>query len=333
MSFKEDPSTAADYLRKAVPLMVQRQIPTNPHNYALWYSHVANSNPELSRKLLFEFPTPGSYDPDKSEQLFFEYFVKHHLPNSDSAQDALAAVLTQLFGAVNKTSEGTHQFGRSLQSTIDTVESTDNTEQIQQALNDLLQETDAVEALNKEFQSELEKARAEVESLKGQLETSEQTALLDELTQIGNRRQFDQWVDDAVSDDLVTTSLVLLDIDHFKQCNDNYGHQMGDIVLAKLGAILKQHQQGGIRPCRYGGEEFAVLFDGSATEAVRFAEKIRAALTACQFEHDGKTLQNLTASVGISESQFGDSAESLIKRADEALYSAKSNGRNRAEIG
>lgn len=70
MDFRDDLSTASDYLRMAVPLMVRRRIPPTPYNYALWYAHVQNASPELSRALLAEFPESGPYHPEISEALF-----------------------------------------------------------------------------------------------------------------------------------------------------------------------------------------------------------------------------------------------------------------------
>ncbi len=335
MKFSESAKDSAIYLRKAIPLMVERDIPPTPYNYSLWYVHAKQDNPELSRELLEQFPAKGSYDYKKSEALFFDYFIKHHLPKDPGAQNALAGLLTQLFGAVNQIEDGTRDYGDSLQNSMSLLDNTSDQQEIQSILAKLLEDTSAVEDASKAFTGELEKAKAEIEELKAQLHVSRKDALLDQLTKIGNRRAFDQAINDALANLESPTCLILLDLDHFKQCNDTYGHVMGDKVLERVGQILKGKQAEGVLPMRYGGEEFAVIFDGDEAQAVELAEEIRLAVsgTRIQQKETGKPIGSITVSIGIARAEAGEDAKTLKIRADEALYEAKGQGRNRVICG
>ncbi|UTW44795.1 GGDEF domain-containing protein [bacterium SCSIO 12696] len=334
MQFDEDSAASAQYLKQAVPLMVQRQIPTNPLNYALWYSHVKNINKELSERLLFEFPAAGTYDPQKSQQLFYDYFVRDQVPAEDETQGAVAELLSQLFDTVNKATEGTSQYSESLKNTIAAVQNTDDPKEVQKALSNLLRDTDAVNQLTQDFQSHLVEARQEVENLRQQLQASEKTALLDELTQIGNRRAFDQTIARCLRDSSQPTTLLLLDLDHFKKCNDTYGHVTGDRILEEVGDLLSGVANDQVHPMRYGGEEFAVICEQPAEAASQIAETIREQVTAISVRQadTGDIINDISVSIGVAQASADDSADSLKERADKALYQAKENGRNRVEL-
>jgi diguanylate cyclase (GGDEF)-like protein len=126
-------------------------------------------------------------------------------------------------------------------------------------------------------------------------------------------------------------ALVMMDIDHFKRFNDTFGHQAGDAVLRALGDFLKQRTRGQDAACRYGGEEFAFILSGASLEAARKrAEILREELKLLQVQHAGQLLERITLSIGISGApEHASDAAALIKAADEALYRAKKDGRDR----
>ena len=143
-------------------------------------------------------------------------------------------------------------------------------------------------------------------------------AMYDELTGILNRRGIDVKVKDMED----KGSILFFDIDHFKQVNDTYGHEFGDYVLKELGKILKQYFRKSDIVGRWGGEEFiAILPNTEYKDALIVAEKLRQIIEKYNFK--GK---NITVSIGISE--YKGNLEENLKKADEALYEAKNNGRN-----
>jgi diguanylate cyclase (GGDEF)-like protein len=126
-------------------------------------------------------------------------------------------------------------------------------------------------------------------------------------------------------------SLVLLDIDHFKRINDDFGHEVGDHALQRIGRAVRHTFRNTDSACRYGGEEFALIFpETPKDEGAKLAERLRVLVES--LPPNAEVPRSLTASFGVA--CFPDDAESipdLIRAADRALYQAKSNGRNRCE--
>ncbi len=166
------------------------------------------------------------------------------------------------------------------------------------------------------------------------LDSFEYMAMVDGLTSLGNRRRLDGDLETtlahAVARDL-PVGFAMIDVDHFKDFNDKHGHEAGDVALQTVARIITGAVRSGDVVYRYGGEEFSVLFPGAtAGEAAAAAERIRTAVEAAVIP--GEETQpggRLTVSVGIATLDGGD-APSLKRRADDALYEAKSRGRNRS---
>ena len=157
----------------------------------------------------------------------------------------------------------------------------------------------------------------------------EHLAVTDGLTGLSNHRRFQELLEEAVGLHTRSSkplSLLLLDIDHFKRFNDDFGHQVGDEVLQAVSAALKRTARDYEHPARYGGEEFAILLsDCNSQMAAIVAERFREVISSIPFAE-----RQITASFGISTSVDGSLAgRVLINRADEALYTSKRNGRNR----
>ncbi|MGD2167508.1 MAG: diguanylate cyclase [Gammaproteobacteria bacterium] len=156
--------------------------------------------------------------------------------------------------------------------------------------------------------------------------------MLDALTKVHSRyayeerlqREFERWQSDHQP-----LSFTLWDIDKFKAINDTFGHDAGDRLLRRIGLILNKHRRREDFVARIGGEEFVLLLPGTNVElAAGIAERLRAAVAGTPFNYRGKP-QSVTISCGITEFRDGDTPLSVYKRADQALYEAKDNGRNR----
>ena len=159
-------------------------------------------------------------------------------------------------------------------------------------------------------------------------------AVTDELTGLYNRRYFDRhlglMLGKAQNQDR-NMALMILDIDHFKAVNDTHGHDSGDVVLREFATRLKRNIRGIDLACRFGGEEFVVLMpDTEFRQAEAVAERVRQSIADRPFELGGGKTLAMTVSAGVTLNESGaDTAESLVKRADVALYRAKREGRNR----
>lgn len=130
-----------------------------------------------------------------------------------------------------------------------------------------------------------------------------------------------------------TLSILMIDIDFFKNINDTYGHAAGDIVLEEVAKIIKSCTRNADTAARYGGEEFVVMLNNtSASAAMAVAERIRKSVEEKSIMYDGKKI-NVTISIGVSSYNFDlESAKSIVERADNALYESKQNGRNRVTL-
>ncbi|PQP03242.1 MULTISPECIES: GGDEF domain-containing protein [Pseudomonas] len=159
-----------------------------------------------------------------------------------------------------------------------------------------------------------------------------QSALRDPLTDTGNRIAMDQTLQREIEMSRRHSqplSLLMLDIDHFKQINDTYGHSAGDEVLKAVAASIKSQLRNVDMVFRFGGEEFMILLSNTNREAAAMVgERLRFAAQAQDYVAEGKAIE-LTVSLGCSTLLPGESAESLLRRADSALYVAKREGRNR----
>lgn len=187
--------------------------------------------------------------------------------------------------------------------------------------------------VNRTLQTELARTRQEMGTEKQKTRALATEARTDKLTGLPNRRVFDEQIERYVEGWQALghkpVSLILIDVDHFKQINDRYGHPAGDAALQWLATIAgAQVREAGLA-VRYGGEEFAVLVPAAeGKEAAALAEKLREAIAAEPFRH-GDVLLRVTASLGVATAVAGEGSKSLTHRADEALYAAKKNGRNR----
>ena len=159
-------------------------------------------------------------------------------------------------------------------------------------------------------------------------------ALRDPLTGLLNRRFIDEWIDREIARTDQTGrsfGVIMADIDHFKQINDLHGHDAGDQLLKAVAHSIRESLRPGDLPCRYGGEEFLLML-ADIDEAVLLerAEQVRTKVAELRVIHRGGTLPTVTLSAGIAlYPQHGRTATQVIEAADDALYSAKRNGRNR----
>ncbi|MDX1948345.1 MAG: diguanylate cyclase [Pirellulaceae bacterium] len=167
-------------------------------------------------------------------------------------------------------------------------------------------------------------------TLEQRVHSLHEKATRDPLTQVANRAEFDRFHTSAVQSHLerrLPFSLIMCDIDHFKRINDTFGHQAGDEVLISFASLLRRHCRAGDLVARYGGEEFVLLcVDCDNATATRRAEEIRAEVS--EFPLPALEGKSITSSFGVTELQSGDTPETMLRRADRALYQAKENGRN-----
>lgn len=195
-------------------------------------------------------------------------------------------------------------------------------------------------AQNLELQKEIEKRKKVEKSLLLANKELERLAIIDGLTKVANRRRFDEYLKEEwqrMRREKLPLSLILCDIDYFKFYNDSYGHQAGDSCLYQVAQILIScTRRSSDLLARYGGEEFVMVLPNTSSEgAINLAQSICLAVEKTQIEHKASQVnQYVTLSVGVSSCipEENISIKDLIKKADDALYRSKENGRNQVNI-
>lgn len=196
--------------------------------------------------------------------------------------------------------------------------------------------TGSLEAKVAERSAEVEAKNRDLEALNARLQAAnaelDRLAHIDALTAVANRRSFDQAFAALDTSSDRPWALLMCDIDHFKRINDTLGHPIGDAVLREVSQILRDSVRGDDQLARYGGEEFvAVLRDTGRDGALDVAERVRAQVASTDFAARlGVPLWPITISIGVAVApEDGKDREQLMQRADQAMYVAKTQGRNR----
>ncbi|MEI6305934.1 MAG: GGDEF domain-containing protein [Deltaproteobacteria bacterium] len=199
----------------------------------------------------------------------------------------------------------------------------------------LMKEIDTVIDSNNSLKNELAQSQEILAAQKRQIDTLHTAVRIDSLTQIANRAYFDEKLEEMISFTQrynEPLSLVMIDLDYFKAINDTYGHIAGDRILKGVAFKLKSELRDSDFLARFGGDEFALLLiKANAQVAADVAWKLCRTMRESRFLLDDIEI-NVTLSIGIAEAGMGESAESLLKRADTALYHVKEFGRNSVSI-
>jgi diguanylate cyclase (GGDEF)-like protein len=177
------------------------------------------------------------------------------------------------------------------------------------------------------LQSEKEKLKLKLNWTEESYQRATELAARDGLTGLYNYRAFQEYVQE-MSDKKF--AILLIDIDYFKDFNDQYGHLVGDIVLKQIGKVIEENVRRGDRVFRYGGEEFAVLLENVDEEVAMFtAERIRTCVADRAIFANGQEVGGITISIGVSVfDKVQKSTQEIFEQADQALYQAKGKGRN-----
>lgn len=330
-----DTELSARILRHAVPKMSELNIPVIPENYAVWYEYYNGINLDLKRAIDGLISNGISFSSQVNEGLYKNYIQEKSPEAIENAQIETQIIINSLLTKVNKMALGTENFSETLSDFTTELAQKPEVAVLSKLVNSLVVNIEEVVVNNREMEVSLNSMRDEVSSLKKDMENLNLVAMTDQLTSLNNRRCFEEEVLKHIyehNQNSAPSSLLLIDIDHFKQFNDVHGHMVGDKVLAYVALALKQAVKGTDFVARYGGEEFVILLPNTAIkEALIVAELVRKTIAERKLTigKDKKlSLGSITISVGVSSLNIQDDRESYFVRADEALYRAKSSGRN-----
>lgn len=338
LDFKDAPEKAKRIFVMLQDLFEEQNINPHPLNYYIWYSYYKGDNPKFRQEMDNVLNDPFGYNDRIGKRLYDEYLAEDCDVDThfDAAFKRLIGLMIQ---KMNLWSDRLEQHTKELDACASSLAGESlNAEELKQLTNSVLNTATSMQQSTAEFQKELLDSTKEVHELRQQLIEARAEIMQDELTKVGNRKAFNNAIEELSSNAIYTSEslcLIMTDIDHFKRFNDTFGHLVGDSVLRYFANVIKKGKQENEVICRYGGEEFAILMANTDLEtAAARAESIRKGIESAQLKraNSEQALGKITASFGVAVYQGPkETLENFIKRADDALYLAKQQGRNQVK--
>jgi diguanylate cyclase len=330
-----DQDTATTVAKKALMMMSQREIPLYPENYCVWFDYCIGANKDLDADVNRIIKEGGQFSEDVNLDLYRRHFGKDtRLDLVQDVQREIQEILKSVMDEILRTQDFTSDYRDKLKGFKTQLQEARDLEEIHRVVADLMMATVEVIKASEELKERLAETTVKSENLQRDFEKAQQEIFIDPLTLLSNRKAFDREISTylkAFQEEGRSFSVVMMDIDFFKRFNDQHGHQMGDQVLMFMGTHLSKELKGRDFVARYGGEEFVILLSGTSLKnACIVADNIRKSLDGVQLKYvkTGQALGKIAVSSGVSTVREGDTMESLVKRADDAMYLAKQSGRN-----
>jgi diguanylate cyclase len=313
--------------------MAQHGVAPTPSNFNVWFNYSRGNAPELKRVIDILIAGNRRFDATTNRDLFSTYLA----PSPTGAAvgeipDQLKSVMDQAKRFVTQAIADNRTQIRAIGDVAEKAEAGIDPRSLVECLMDELAKA-ATRA--SKLEANLSETSRELDTIRDSLSKAEQRANTDTLTGLPNRRAFDEFLctsQISVMESGEPLSLLMVDIDHFKKFNDNFGHGVGDQVLRLMGNVLRDRLRESDLPARYGGEELAAVLPGAGlVECEAVAERIRRSISECRITRrsTGEVIPSITISIGVAQFRPGESISQLIERCDGALYLAKRTGRNR----
>ncbi len=323
------------YANKTMSLLKQGEVPAYPQFYELFFTYSTGVNPGLNERIN-SILGDGIPKLEIVESLYNEFLKSDAVDERVSAvSDLMNKSIGSVYSAINDASQIASSYSGSLEHAGNALAGGLDPKALADLTEQLLTKTKHMQESNQKLEGKLDSAQDEVMLLKRDLEEVQRQSMTDSLTNLYNRKFFDQNIEKSIVEARENNQplcLVMADIDHFKNFNDTFGHQTGDQVLRLVAMTLRSNTKGSDLACRYGGEEFALILPNTQiNDAVALSNKIRKAIQAKELlkRSTNEKLGRITSSFGVALLSPTDTHTTFIERADQALYAAKRNGRNR----
>lgn len=331
---KIDFDNTTEVAGRALQLMAQHKVPATPQNFELWYTFALGNHAELNKTIAILIDNRRGFDAETNRGLFQTY-----IGGQNDWDAELAAIAEQLHHVMS----WAHQF---LAAGI--ADTRAHAEALGSVASDIQHNADPhviilslVGELSKAVtrattqQANFTASLRELDKIRNDYDAVEQRSKTDALTGLANRLALDQFLRDsqiAAMENGKPLSILLLDVDHFKKFNDQFGHQTGDQVLRLIAHVLRDGIRKHDLAARFGGEELMAVLPGADLDVcLQVAERVRQTISRRQVTRraTGETLSSLTVSIGVAQFVPGETVPNLFERCDRALYAAKHAGRNR----
>jgi len=308
----------------------------SPRSYAVWYAYVSGEAPLLVDAVKRLTAEKSQLTEADIEHLHESYLDGQRLiSEAGSLSKTILAELAAVTEILELSLGSTRQYGESL-STLsqDLSHAQVSRVRLAEIVASLAATTREVVTSNRILESRMIESRSEIETLREKLEATRTESLTDAMTGLSNRRHFEETMRTSVAAASRggALSVIVVDIDFFKRFNDLFGHLTGDQVLRLVAVVMRESTGAGAHLARFGGEEFGIILPGAdRAAAIRIAETIRTNMIGRELvkRSTGESLGKVTVSAGVAEHRAGDTAASLLERADLCMFAAKRAGRNR----
>ena len=324
------------YAKFAIAQIERFELPADPDSFELWYTYATGQNPALTKAIDEALSSPTGMTEQKFDGLCDVYVgSKRTGPRLRAAASDLSGEINQVVGMIGAAAASSETYEERLGDGLDVLKRTNGHDALKPVVEALVEATREMESEAQALQLQLENSKVRTTHLQEQLETLRIENLTDSLTLIGNCQYFDESLNHLTSTALESgkpLSLLFCDIDHFKNFNDQFGHQIGDQVLRLVAGVIKRSLRDDDIAGRYGGEEFGIILPGTKLDVAKsVAGRIREAVIArdVREKNSGESFGRITISIGVAQLRPGEASTSLMQRADACLYAAKRAGRNR----
>jgi diguanylate cyclase len=335
MRYKETRDQSAELLRMVLPLMARHTAGFHPLSYAVWYEYAAGSNHSLRSAIEERLKQVSVLSDRDIEVLFDKHIAMRDIDSSGRVRNEIARLVKHVEGVATEAGQEVSHYGEELDGYRERLLDRTDKDSLENVVESLIDETTRVRVKTEIYHEHLKKSSEEVERLRGELELVQGLALTDPLTGLLNRRGFESQRQRLCGTSALGFTILVIDIDHFKAINDAHGHLLGDKVIVAVANVLRScvGERGPI--ARMGGEEFAVLLSHtSSAGGVELAERIRASVEHGKIRRadNEEMIGNVTVSLGVASCGENEQFDSMLARADAALYQSKTAGRNRLTV-
>jgi len=329
---------STDILKLVIQFIGKNSLTAIPVNYTVLYEYFTGAHPLLNRAIDEVIIQKAPVTDNVMQQWFNTFLMGHDLIELSQSQSELHRIANQLTTITLKAEEDVSKFDASLIESKNGLSETSNNSSLTSVVTMLMNSTSSMQLAMAKMNQKINASQQEITSLQSRLEIATVEAITDPLTGLLNRKGLSMAIEQTLENQdksQLFPCLLMLDIDHFKAINDDFGHSIGDRAIKIVADTLKNQIKGKDTATRYGGEEFAVLLPNTEVQnAWIVAENIRRTIETIKIKRidDESELCRMTISIGISQYQSDLSITNFIEQADLALYQSKNAGRNQTTI-
>ena len=327
-------SAANDWAEAALGSIRAHALALTPRNFAVWYEYHRGCQPDLNRVIDILLGNRIGLDDDKLAQIHARFVgePRGYLALRGTAQ-RIQQTIADVLALLHEAGQDANRFGLAVRSASGQFASKELS--IEGLIRGLLTEARDMTVRAEQIEAELARNAELLKTLQRRLDDTRREALTDGLTGLANRRHFDETIQALAGqamNDGMELSLLFIDIDHFKEVNDQWGHLVGDQVIQLVATTLRERLRARDFAARYGGEEFAILLPATPLpEAAAIGDRLREAFARHRVvvRDSHQPIGTITVSAGVAGYHPGEPLAEWVHRADRALYAAKQSGRNR----